>query len=679
MNVTIEKGMVAEIGYKKFSTFGLDEKDWSWKDKKSLNLALLDDAKLAGLKKLLDANKAVDGASAVARDVGTWISAKEDIKGTKPKTVNQFHSLLAHYLLGVEGHRLYQKDGDEWLSYYVASVKFEEANTRNQVPPHVVMRLVYEDFGGTHTETETFHHIDVRGKTVVEALLGKGFVAESPELRKEYVRHASRFESICKLVGAQFHAKGFATSDVDGNPEKSGHYRHRETFHMLREGKPSRVVMDVFFEEERSGREKDSIVDPTYWDRIKSGKVEADDDGQNDDGTKPLPEIPLHPYVAVFDLVKHLRMRIHVGNLTEHVYDDHLSDKLILDETDKKLIDLLVDHKDGGFQDIVSGKGGGAVVLLGGPPGVGKTLSAEVYAESKHMPLYNVQCSQLGTDAEALEERLLKVFRRARRWGAIVLLDEADVYVRERGDDIHQNAIVGVFLRVLEYQSSVLFLATNRPDEVDDAISSRCIARINYTRPDAQRETRIWRVLAGTSGVEISDASIAKIAKDGQGRSGRDVKNLLKLAMLVRQGKEIDPETVKFVERFRPWRSKEKSEQGSQRHHQRQGPHARAVHDVACGGHRLPDVSRRAREHDGARTYRAPLPGEGSGGREDVGRGMTDYRYAILLNEMLKIHSEPGRLDWTDDDGRVHRVRPNLAETCRCDLCWPPVETFHRP
>jgi ATPase family associated with various cellular activities (AAA) len=562
MILTIEKGMAEAIGFKRLVPFGLSEKDFSWRGRKHINLATLDEDALGKLKKIFVDSKEVDGASALSRDVGTWISAKSDIGGTKPRTVKQFHGILQHYLLGVHGHRLYEKIGDYWHAYYVADVTFQDADKRYNRPPRVSMKLVYEDFGGRQSTSEVFDFEDVRGKTVVEALLHKNYVGETSELRKEHISHAKRFGEICNLVGTQFRAKGVASDDIDGNPD-TGHYGI-ESFLMFRDGMSSRVVMDVFREEEKRDQEKDTIVDPTYWDRVRAGKASADDDegSGDDDGSQGQPEIPLHPYCGVFDLARHLRLRIHVCNLTEYVYDDHLSEKLILDAEMKKLVELLVDHKDGGFQDIVAGKGGGAVVLLGGPPGVGKTLTAEVYAESKHMPLYNVQCSQLGTDVVALEGRLLKVFRRAKRWNAIVLLDEADVYVRERDKDLQQNAIVGVFLRVLEYQGSVLFLATNRPDDVDDAITSRCIARLIYKRPDAKLEAKIWRVLAGTSGAKISDVTIEHLVLQtrsgvrdaAEGRSGRDVKNLLKLAMLVKKGREIDVETVKFVERFQPWR-----------------------------------------------------------------------------------------------------------------------------
>ncbi len=133
-----------------------------------------------------------------------------------------------------------------------------------------------------------------------------------------------------------------------------------------------------------------------------------------------------------------------------------------------------------------------------------------------------------------------------------MLLDEADVYVHQRGDNMHQNAIVGVFLRILEYQNAVLFMTTNRPDDVDDAIASRCIARIPFRVPSTDEQIRIWRILAAGSQANISEATIKAVAIANPALSGRDVKNLLKLAMLINGTEPISPSTIDFVKQFKP-------------------------------------------------------------------------------------------------------------------------------
>lgn len=47
----------------------------------------------------------------------------------------------------------------------------------------------------------------------------------------------------------------------------------------------------------------------------------------------------------------------------------------------------------------------------------------------------------------------------AHSWGAVLLLDEADVFLEKRQhQDVHRNALVSIFLRLLEYFQGILFL-----------------------------------------------------------------------------------------------------------------------------------------------------------------------------------------------------------------------------
>lgn len=196
-------------------------------------------------------------------------------------------------------------------------------------------------------------------------------------------------------------------------------------------------------------------------------------------------------------------------------------------------------------------------------------------------PLYSVQTAQLGQSATALETELRKVFARAQRWNAILLLDEADVYVRERGDDFEQNAIVGVFLRTLEYFQGVMFMTTNRIDQVDDAIASRCIAKLDYRTPLPADQKKIWRVLATTSDIEISDEAIDEITTRHPTLSGRDIKMLLKLAKMMSSARKqpVDAGMIDFVARFKS------TNKGEQKYADREG-----------GGLDLPLPKRAARE-----------------------------------------------------------------------------------
>lgn len=66
-------------------------------------------------------------------------------------------------------------------------------------------------------------------------------------------------------------------------------------------------------------------------------------------------------------------------------------------------------------------------------------------------PLFVVGAGDLGTDAPSLESDLTRIFHIAANWGAIVLIDDADVFLEARSlHDISRNAMVAVFLRRLE-------------------------------------------------------------------------------------------------------------------------------------------------------------------------------------------------------------------------------------
>jgi len=229
------------------------------------------------------------------------------------------------------------------------------------------------------------------------------------------------------------------------------------------------------------------------------------------------------------------------------VYQPELKDKLVLPPEQTELIDILTAEMDVLQEDVVAGKSGGTTVLCAGPPGVGKTLTAEVYAEVTSRPLYRVHSGQLGLSVSAMEAALKEALTRAQRWGAVMLIDEADVYIKKRSDDITANAVVGVFLRVLEYFDGLLFLTTNRIDDIDEAIVSRCIALIRYHAPDVAARERIWGVMAAQFGLDLSAAMLKDLAVIYPQASGRDIKGLTKLVAKFCQHKALAPTLAVFA------------------------------------------------------------------------------------------------------------------------------------
>jgi len=182
------------------------------------------------------------------------------------------------------------------------------------------------------------------------------------------------------------------------------------------------------------------------------------------------------------------------------VFDDKAFEQLVLEDGKKKLIKSLVECQERtdviqkGFNDIITGKGGGCIFLLHGPPGVGKTLTAEAVSEHLHTPLYSVSVGELGTSPESLESNLQRILEIAGIWKASILMDEADVFLERRSkSDIVRNAMVGIFLRLLEYHNGVLFLTTNRIKAIDEAFSSRISIALSYGELDRVARGTVWR------------------------------------------------------------------------------------------------------------------------------------------------------------------------------------------
>lgn len=143
-----------------------------------------------------------------------------------------------------------------------------------------------------------------------------------------------------------------------------------------------------------------------------------------------------------------------VSQLAPVVWNEAAFKKLIFEEEKRDMIKALVQaHRSDvdAFDDIVAGKGKGLVGLLSGSPGVGKTLTAEVVAELSKRPLYMISAGELGTTAEKVDTQLGMVLDITRRWGCVLLIDEADVFLWKRGDaQLERNALVSIFLRKLE-------------------------------------------------------------------------------------------------------------------------------------------------------------------------------------------------------------------------------------
>lgn len=350
----------------------------------------------------------------------------------------------------------------------------------------------------------SFYAEDLPGRTLAGLFADHGFHKECPEFKAEYDAQLARFLQLQPSFGAQFSVAG---------PVWVAGESARAPMECLRlpAGTAARCVND----EELLQRRFDLTADPHYW---RESGIDSGFD-----------RIPQHGYLHLFHLDWHRPVWVHAQFVQPYAYRSDLRDRLVLPQAQRDLIDILTADRNFLVEDVVSGKSGGTTLLCRGAPGLGKTLTAEVYAEVVGKPLYRVHSGQLGVSAGSVEASLTKILQRAARWDCVLLLDEADVYIRRRDNDLQHNAIVAEFLRTLEYFSGLLFMTTNRVDDIDDAILSRCIAVIDFQPPGPDDARRLWRTLATQLGVALPDALVETLVADYAGIGGRDIKELLKL------------------------------------------------------------------------------------------------------------------------------------------------------
>lgn len=413
----------------------------------------------------------------------------------------------------------------------------------------IVLELKANSKGKLDIETVVLRGRDMNNNTVSEILAGKGYLKETQELIAAYDREVATYFDWRGRYGQQFCGRG--TGYFAQDPEST----HRDTdwsrktqVVLSSSGGWAHLVNDEAVLQDRSltldapGNFLDKYLRKAGKSMNYDEKIEAKVESSRDSISKDqFTELPVHGYIFMYHLDLHHHLWVHVDDMKPYVYQPELKQKLVLPESHTDLIDILTAEMDVLMDDIVKGKSGGTTVLCAGPPGVGKTLTAEVYSEIIKRPLYRVHSGQLGLNVMQMEQALKEVLTRAQRWGAVMLIDEADVYIKRRDDNIEMNAVVGVFLRVLEYFNGLLFLTTNRVDDIDEAIVSRCIALIKYSLPHPEDRQRIWQVMIEQFGLEVESTTIQDLVEIFPDASGRDIKGLTKLVAKFCSQKQLAP------------------------------------------------------------------------------------------------------------------------------------------
>ncbi|KAL1883328.1 hypothetical protein Daus18300_000386 [Diaporthe australafricana] len=302
---------------------------------------------------------------------------------------------------------------------------------------------------------------------------------------------------------------------------------------------------------------KHSGISPSYSDLGGFFRTRRAEDLKQED-------IILFPnWVHAFVLRSRQWVTLKFEDLSEVRFDNNF-DELMFSPSHKQTIVALVEtHENarigltqgprsvGPALDLVRGKGAGLIILLHGEPGVGKTSTAECVADKTKRPLFPITCGDIGESAMEVEKNLHHNFRLAYKWGCVLLLDEADVFLAKRNKtDLRRNAVTSVFLRSLEYYAGILFLTTNRVGGIDPAFKSRIQLSLYYPRIDLDTTVKLYEVFLkrardeqkriGVTRFKIKQKEILKFAarhfrrleKEGYNTwNGRQIRNACQTAI----------------------------------------------------------------------------------------------------------------------------------------------------
>lgn len=450
-----------------------------------------------------------DGGKAVSNQYNVMKVAMNVIKNPSKAKVGSLQNLptaLSSIFASLENGLIFKNIKGINYAYMPTSVKMVQPR---EAPNYVEVTMTYFEKGQTKTSTISYESSDIKsGASAVDMLMVRGFVLENNDLISELNEYTSLFLSNYKVHGKQYLVNKFTIGERWDQTE-------------FIPSSPVRMVNN-FDEYEKLSYPKEIKV---------FGKTKM---------------TPVHPYLPLFSLDKHTNTWVHIENTKDYIYNPELKSKLVLDPDHEDLIDALSETYTIDIQDIVEDKSGGTVVLCKGGAGIGKTLTAEVLAEVIKKPLYKINVSLLGTEPDKIESKLQLAFNRANSWGAILLLDEADLYIMERGSDIKHNAIVTVFLKGLEYSKGMTFLTTNKGKDIDDAILSRCTAILSYSLPSEDARLKLWNILSAQFNLSLSNEECTTLAETFTTASGRDIKMMCILVYKYCTAKKLSPSVEIF-------------------------------------------------------------------------------------------------------------------------------------
>ena len=177
--------------------------------------------------------------------------------------------------------------------------------------------------------------------------------------------------------------------------------------------------------------------------------------------------------------------------------------------------------------------GRGICILFDGPPGTGKTFTAEILAAELKLPMYRVHIPNIVSKWVGETERnISEVFVKARASRAMLLFDEADSLFGRRSagaqtaNDRYANMEVNLLLQEIERYDGITALTTNLFGNLDEALQRRIQFRVTFPFPGEEERANIWTVLMPPEAPLGADVDFKTLGKRFE-LSGGHIKNAI--------------------------------------------------------------------------------------------------------------------------------------------------------
>jgi SpoVK/Ycf46/Vps4 family AAA+-type ATPase len=194
-------------------------------------------------------------------------------------------------------------------------------------------------------------------------------------------------------------------------------------------------------------------------------------------------------------------------------------------------------------------------ILLAGPPGTGKTMTARVLANELHLPLHTIQVDKLVTKFMGeTSAKLRQIFDLIRDETGVYLFDEFDAIGGERSmeNDVGEmRRVLNALLQFIEQDASdsVIIAATNKPALLDRALFRRFDDVLSYGPPTAKDRQRLLENLLGK--FKVDSVNWTSILKESRSLSHAEVdqagRDAVKEAILNDRETVSEAALVKFM------------------------------------------------------------------------------------------------------------------------------------